>query len=196
MRMYCWLKMSKSVILVGLLGAGLAIALVTALGLAIFAENQGRTSMPMMQGNTWSMMAGDMDQQQMMKGNMGSMMNMMSMNDMMQGMMGNSMNTMSMQEMMEQMMGSNYVHMGMYMFMPSDMRTTAGATITWQNHSNLIHNVVGVYKTDAGDTISVRSPDLSHMDSWSYTFSEPGTFEYFCSYHESEGMQGKVVVSS
>ena len=217
--------MQKSTILVGLLGAGLAIALVTTIGsLATFAETQssnniGQSSgkMPIMQDNTGigmmdgtNMMPGDTNQQQqMMKGNMGSMMgmmsmmmNMMSMGDMMQGhMMGNGKNmnmmnsTMSMQDMMDQMMGSNYVHMGMNRFMPSDMRTTVGTTVTWQNHDHVVHNVVGVFKTDAGAKISVRSPDLSHMDSWSYTFNEAGRFEYVCSYHESQGMKGRILIS-
>ncbi|MGH9922617.1 MAG: plastocyanin/azurin family copper-binding protein, partial [Nitrososphaerales archaeon] len=192
-----------------------AIALVTTIGsLATFAENQSgknidqsRANMPMMQGNTGTdmmdgtnmMPRGTNQQQQMMRGNMGSMMNMMSMGDMMPGdMMGNGMNmgmmnsTMSMQDMMD----PNYVHMGMNMFMPNDMKTSIGARITWQNHDHVVHNVVGVFKTDAGDKISVRSPDLSHMDSWSYTFSGPGTFEYVCSYHESQGMQGRILISS
>ena len=211
--------MQKSTILVGLLGAGLAIALVTTIGsLATFAENQAsknidqsRANMPIMQGTTGTgMMSDNMDgtnmmlgstnqPQQMMQRNMGSMMKMMSMS--MDGMMQGGMNrgmmnsAMSMQDMMDQMMGSNYVHMGMNRFMPSDMRTTVETTITWQNHDHVVHNAVGVFKTDAGAKISVRSPDLSHMDSWSYTFNEAGRFEYVCSYHESQGMKGRILIS-
>lgn len=209
--------MQKSVILVGLLGVGLAIALVTAMSsLVTFAENQpsnsidqGRPNIPMMQSNSGSdMMAGDTNQQQhMMQSNMGSMMNMMmdmmSIDNIMQGnMMDNGMNmgTMnnmtSMQGMMNEMMGPNFVHMGMNRFMPSNITASVGTTITWQNHDHVVHNVVGVFKTDAGAKISVRSPDLSHMDSWSYTFNEAGTFEYVCAYHESQGMRGRIVVSS
>ncbi|MGH9922177.1 MAG: hypothetical protein ACRD38_05455, partial [Nitrososphaerales archaeon] len=118
--------MQRSTILIGLLGVGVAIALVTTIGsLATFAENQSsnniyqsRANVPMMQGNTGTdmmdrtnmMPRGTNQQQQMMRGNMGSMMNMMmnmmSMGDMMPGdMMGNGMNmgmmnsTMSMQDM-------------------------------------------------------------------------------------------------
>lgn len=205
----------RSTVLIGLLGAGLAIAVVTTVGsFTTFAENrfsnsleQSTANMPMMQdvdmmgGN--NMMQRDTDQrQQMMRNNMGSMMdammNMMSMGDMMgNGMNMNMMNnTMSMQNMMDQMMGPNYVHMGMNRFMPSNITASVGTTITWQNHDHVVHNVVGVFKTDAGAKISVRSPDLSHMDSWSYTFNEAGTFEYVCAYHESQGMRGRIVVSS
>lgn len=224
--------MQKSTVLIGLLVTGLAIALVTTVGsLATFAENQSRNNIeqnrgdvPMMQSNAatdmmhdmdmidgTNMMVGDTNQhQQMMQGNMGSMMgmmsmtmNMMSMDNMTQGdMMGSGMNmgmmnsTMSMQNMMGQMMGPNYVHMGMNKFMPNDMKTSVGTRITWQNHDHVVHNVVGVFNTDSGDNISVRSQDLGHMDSWSYTFNELGTFEYVCAYHESEGMRGRIVVSS
>lgn len=185
---------------------------------------QNRADVPMMQSNaetdimqdmdmmdSTNMMVGDTNQhQQMMQGDMGSMMgmmgmmmNMMSMDNMTQGdMMGSGMNmgmmnsTMSMQDMMGQMMGPNYVHMGMNKFMPSDMKTGVGTRITWQNHDHVVHNVVGVFKTDGGAKISVRSPDLAHMDSWSYEFNEAGIFEYVCSYHESQGMRGRILISS
>ncbi len=175
--------MQKSVILIGILAIGLTMTVVTTIGsLATFPESQARNNiehrgnMPMMQHNK------------------GSMMNMMSMDSMMDSniMSGN----MGMQDMMDQMMGSNYVHIGMHRFMPSDMRTSVGTKITWQNHDHVKHNVVGVFKKDSGDKIWVRSPDLSHMSSWSYTFSESGTFEYVCSYHESEGMQGRILIST
>ena len=108
--------MQRSTILIGLLVTGLAIALVTTIGsFATFAENQSsnniyqsRANVPIMQGNTGTgmmegtnMMPGMPEdtnqQQQMMKGNMGSMMGMMN-------------STMSMQDMMGNMMGPNYVH--------------------------------------------------------------------------------------
>lgn len=206
--------MQKSTVLIGLLATGLAIAVVTtASDLITLAENQpsntvdqSRANMPM-QGNAGSRMmdSGNVmrgstnQQQQMMKNGMGSMMNMNMMDMMSMGnMIGNKnmMNdVMSMEDMMGQMMGSNYVHMGMNRFMPSNMTATVGTTITWQNHDHVVHNVVGVFKTDAGAKISVRSPDLSHMDSWSYAFNEAGIFEYVCSYHESQGMRGRVQIS-
>lgn len=212
--------MQKSVILIGLLGAGLVIALVATVGNLTFAENQSsnkiaqsRPNMHMMQGSAGNSRMSDMDMMgaanmmpentdRKMQNNLGSMMNMMmdmmSMGDMMgNGMNMNMMNnTMSMQNMMDQMMGPNYVHMGMNRFMPSDMKATSGSTITWQNHDHVVHNVVGVFKTDSGDKISVRGPDLAHMDSWSYTFNEAGRFEYVCAYHESQGMRGRIVISS
>lgn len=119
----------------------------------------------------------------MMQGNMMSMMNTNMMNDMMG------------EDMMNQMMEPNAIHMGMNMFMPDTVRVNAGSTITWQNHSPMLHNVVGVYKTESGKGIVITSPDLEHMQSWSYTFDEKGVFRYHCTYHYDEGMTGEIVIS-
>lgn len=120
-------------------------------------------------------------------------------NTMMNGMMDNSevmqdmMQNSQMMNMMSDMMGSNTIVMGMNMFMPNKLNIEPKTTITWETHDMETHNVVGIFKTDSGNEISILSGDIEHMESWNYIFEESGVFEYICGYHE--GMKGEIVVS-
>jgi plastocyanin len=70
-------------------------------------------------------------------------------------------------------------------FMPQDTTVAAGTTITWVNRDDVPHTVVstnGKFKSKALDT----------DDKFAFTFSEPGTYEYFCSVHPK--MTAKVIV--
>jgi len=112
-------------------------------------------------------------------------------------MMNQMMNDPKMQDMMG-MSGnedSKIIHMGMNNFMPNELGVKPNTTITWQTHDMEIHNVVGIFKTDSGNEITILSGDIKHMEKWSYTFEESGVFEYVCGYHESEGMKGRLVVA-
>ena len=61
----------------------------------------------------------------------------------------------------------------------------AGTTVTWVNHDDDAHTVVST-------TALFRSPGLDTDDSYSYRFTKPGTYPYFCSLHPL--MVGKVIV--
>ena len=61
----------------------------------------------------------------------------------------------------------------------------AGTTVTWTNRDDVPHTV-------ASSTKVFKSPPLDTEESFSYTFKEPGTFEYYCSLHPR--MVGKIVV--
>lgn len=61
----------------------------------------------------------------------------------------------------------------------------AGATVTWVNHDDDVHTVVST-------TALFRSPGLDTDDSYSYRFTTPGTYEYFCTLHPL--MVGKIIV--
>lgn len=61
----------------------------------------------------------------------------------------------------------------------------AGATVTWINHDDDAHTVVST-------TALFRSPGLDTDDSYSYRFTQPGTYQYFCTLHPL--MVGKVIV--
>ncbi len=61
-----------------------------------------------------------------------------------------------------------------------------GTTVTWINHDDDAHTVTST--VDA-----FRSPGLDTDDTFSYTFTKPGTYEYYCSLHPL--MTGKVVVT-
>jgi plastocyanin len=61
----------------------------------------------------------------------------------------------------------------------------AGATVTWINHDDDAHTVVST-------TALFRSPGLDTDDSFSYRFTKPGTYQYFCTLHPL--MVGTVIV--
>jgi plastocyanin len=60
-----------------------------------------------------------------------------------------------------------------------------GTTVTWKNQDDIPHTV-------ASSTRLFKSKALDTDDSFSFTFSEPGTYEYFCSLHPH--MAGSIVV--
>ena len=61
-------------------------------------------------------------------------------------------------------------------------------SVTWANRDTVIHTVTA---TDG----SFNSGDIHSGSSWSYTFSTPGNYTYYCIYHSS-WMRGTVVVRS
>ena len=61
----------------------------------------------------------------------------------------------------------------------------AGATVTWVNHDDDVHTVVST-------TALFQSPGLDTDESYSYRFTAPGTYQYFCTLHPL--MIGKVIV--
>jgi plastocyanin len=72
-----------------------------------------------------------------------------------------------------------------FTFGPGALTVAAGTTVTWTNRDDIPHTVVsteGVFKSKVLDT----------DEKFSYTFTKPGTFPYFCSIHPK--MTGKVVV--
>ncbi len=68
---------------------------------------------------------------------------------------------------------------------PAMLTVTAGTKVTWINDDNSPHTV-----TDKGKAF--RSSALDTKDTFSYTFTTPGEFTYFCTIHPM--MVGKVVV--
>ena len=72
-----------------------------------------------------------------------------------------------------------------FSFGPATLTVAAGTTVTWTNRDDIPHNVVStadMFKSKVVDT----------DEKFSYTFTKPGTFPYFCSIHPK--MTGKVVV--
>ena len=60
-------------------------------------------------------------------------------------------------------------------------------TVTWINHDDDPHTVTST-------TNIFRSPGLDTDETWAYTFTRPGTYEYYCTLHPL--MTGKVIVRS
>lgn len=74
-----------------------------------------------------------------------------------------------------------------FSFGPATLTVPAGATVTWTNRDDIPHTVVS---TD--DPKTFKSKVLDTDDKFSFTFSKPGTYSYFCSIHPK--MTGKVIV--
>ncbi len=81
--------------------------------------------------------------------------------------------------------GSGQVTIDNFSFKPQVLIIKAGATVTWTNKDDVPHTVVNTAK-------KFRSGVLDTDDRFSHTFSDPGTYEYFCSVHPH--MTGKVIV--
>jgi plastocyanin len=72
-----------------------------------------------------------------------------------------------------------------FSFTPASITVTAGTTVTWTNRDDIPHTVVS-------DDKVFKSKVLDTDEKFSYTFSKPGTYPYFCSVHPK--MTGKIVV--
>lgn len=73
-----------------------------------------------------------------------------------------------------------------FSFSPAVITVPAGTTIRWTNHDDIPHTVVSDDKT------TFKSKVLDTDEQFTYTFTKPGTYSYFCSIHPK--MAGKVVV--
>ena len=71
-----------------------------------------------------------------------------------------------------------------FTFTPQKLTVKVGDTVTWTNGDDIPHTVTS--------TGHFRSKALDTGDKFTYTFTTPGTFQYFCSLHPQ--MQGSVVV--
>jgi plastocyanin len=72
-----------------------------------------------------------------------------------------------------------------FSFGPAALTVPAGTTVTWTNRDDIPHTVVstdGAFKSKALDT----------DDKFSFVFSKPGTYPYFCSIHPK--MTGQIIV--
>lgn len=73
-----------------------------------------------------------------------------------------------------------------FAFSPTELTIAAGTTVEWINRDDIPHVVVSDDKT------TFKSKALDTDDKFSYTFTKPGTYSYFCSVHPK--MIGKIVV--
>src|SRR6266436_1972577 len=72
-----------------------------------------------------------------------------------------------------------------FSFGPTTLTVAPGTTVTWTNRDDIPHTVVS-------DDKVFKSKVLDTDEKFSYTFTKPGTYGYFCSIHPK--MTGKVVV--
>jgi len=72
-----------------------------------------------------------------------------------------------------------------FAFKPNTLTVPAGTIVTWHNKDSTTHTV-----TERNNTFV--SSHLTRDSSFSFTFTQKGTFEYYCSSHPN--MTGKVIV--
>lgn len=77
-----------------------------------------------------------------------------------------------------------------FAFDPPLVVVSTGTTVTWEwTGDGGGHNVIAEDDTfDSGDLVD------SSTETFEYTFSETGTYNYYCQPHEPSGMVGSVVV--
>ncbi|MGW1197091.1 cupredoxin domain-containing protein [Streptomyces sp. NPDC002536] len=74
-----------------------------------------------------------------------------------------------------------------YAYSPATLKVSRGTTVTWTNQDSAPHTVTSSVSGP------LDSPMLDQNDTFSFTFSNAGTFSYYCAVHPS--MKGTVVVS-
>jgi plastocyanin len=74
--------------------------------------------------------------------------------------------------------GSVAVEIKMYAFAPSALTIPVGTTVTWTNEDSAPHTV-----TVSKGPQKFSSPNLQKGDTFSFTFTQPGTYSYFCAVH-------------
>ncbi len=73
-----------------------------------------------------------------------------------------------------------------FTFTPASLTVKAGTTVTWTNKDDIPHGI------GATNNAFKKSPALDTDDSYSFTFTTPGTYQYFCYLHPK--MVGTIVV--
>jgi plastocyanin len=72
-----------------------------------------------------------------------------------------------------------------FTFVPADATVPAGSAVRWTNADGLAHTVVA-------DDGTFASSNIEEGETYAFTFTDPGTYPYFCSIHES--MRGTITV--
>ncbi len=78
------------------------------------------------------------------------------------------------------------VKIGNFTFGPQELKVKAGTTVTWTNEDDIPHTVVSPN--------NFRSKVLDTDGTYTFTFTTPGTYKYFCSLHPH--MTGTIVVET
>lgn len=74
-------------------------------------------------------------------------------------------------------------------FQPEEITVAPGTTVTWVNEDSFAHTVTSGTR---GSPTDMFDETVDGGGSFSFTFQDPGTYDYFCSIHP--GMSGVVIV--
>ena len=83
------------------------------------------------------------------------------------------------------------VKLANFAFSPAQLTVKAGTTVVWTSEDSASHTVTA-------DDGSFDSGTLHKGDSFSFTFTKPGEYAYYCRFHGGPGgagMAGSVVVT-
>jgi plastocyanin len=75
-----------------------------------------------------------------------------------------------------------------FTFGPQTLTVKAGTAVTWTNKDDIPHGIA------SANNAFTKSKALDTDDSYSFTFTTPGTYQYFCYIHPH--MTGTVVVEA
>ena len=75
-----------------------------------------------------------------------------------------------------------------FTFTPQSLTVKAGTTVTWTNRDDIPHGIA------ATNNAFARSRAMDTDQSYSFTFTTPGTYQYFCYIHPH--MVGTIVVQA
>jgi plastocyanin len=79
----------------------------------------------------------------------------------------------------------NQVSIDNFTFSPQTLNVSSGQTVVWLNRDDVPHSVVSTDK-------HFKSELLDTDEKFSFTFTKPGEYSYFCGIHPH--MTGKIVV--
>jgi amicyanin len=83
--------------------------------------------------------------------------------------------------------GAAAVRIDNFTFADKSLTVKAGTTVTWTNQDDIPHTVTSTNN-------QFKSKALDTNDTFSFTFTTPGNYEYFCSLHPH--MTGTIVVEA
>jgi plastocyanin len=84
-------------------------------------------------------------------------------------------------------LNESQVEIDNFTFKPKELRVSVGAKVTWVNKDDVPHTA-----TSTEDPSIFDSKTLDTDAKYSFTFSKPGTYKYFCKVHPH--MTGVVIV--
>jgi plastocyanin len=79
------------------------------------------------------------------------------------------------------------VHIDNFTFSPAKLTIAAGTKVTWINRDDVPHTA-----TSSGKPRLFDSKTLDTDDKFSFVFTNPGTYDYFCALHKH--MIGQIIV--
>ena len=89
-----------------------------------------------------------------------------------------------------QSLGTANVTIKLFQYQPGRIQVKAGTTVTWLNEDEIFHTVTAVAREGKGGGFD--APLDGKGKSFSFTFSQPGVYTYYCDRHEH--MRGEIEV--